>query len=55
MGAPLAPRRRFSLHTELVEKGAKIRKAPDVTFYGHTEIEVLDPDDHVIWFSEPPA
>lgn len=44
-----------ALHAELVERGAKIRKAPYVTFYGHTEIEVLDPDDHVICFSEPPA
>jgi uncharacterized glyoxalase superfamily protein PhnB len=42
-----------ALHAELVEWGAKIRKAPDVTIYGHSETEVVDPDDHVICFSEP--
>jgi uncharacterized glyoxalase superfamily protein PhnB len=42
-----------ALHAELVERGAKIRKAPYVTFYGHTETKVVDPDDHVICLSEP--
>jgi len=44
-----------ALHAEFAERGAKIRAGPHVTFYGHTEIEVADPDDHVICFSEPPA
>jgi len=44
-----------ALHAELEAKGAKIRKAPHVTFYGHAVIEVVDPDGYVICFSEPPA
>jgi len=44
-----------ALHTELEAQGAKIRKAPHVSFYGHVEIEVVDPDGYVICFSEPPA
>jgi uncharacterized glyoxalase superfamily protein PhnB len=44
-----------ALHAELEANGAKIRKAPSVTFYGHTEIEVVEPDGYVICFSEPSA
>jgi len=42
------------LHEELVSRGARIRRAPHETSYGHLEIEATDPDGHVICFSQPP-
>lgn len=41
-----------SLHQELSKAGADIRKEPYLTFYGRVEIEVRDPDGHVLCFSQ---
>jgi uncharacterized glyoxalase superfamily protein PhnB len=41
------------LHEELRARGAQIRREPYETFYGHLELEVADPDGHVLCFGQP--
>ena len=43
-----------ALHARVEVAGARVRKAPYVTFYGHTEFEVVDPDGYVLCFSQAP-
>jgi len=41
-----------SLHADFVARGATIVKPPTATFYGAREIEVADPDGHVLCFGQ---
>jgi len=41
------------LQQELQDRGARIRRESYETFYGHVELEALDPDGHVLCFSQP--
>jgi len=41
------------LHRELQDRGTRIRRGPRETFYGHIELEAIDPDGHVLCFSQP--
>jgi len=41
-----------SLHDELGLRGATILKPPTVAIYGNREIEVADPDGHVLCFGQ---
>jgi len=40
------------LNEEFRRSGAEIRRAPYETFYGHIELEAVDPDGHVLCFSQ---
>lgn len=44
-----------ALFDELRERGAEIRREPYETFYGHVELQVADPDGHVLCFSQAPG
>src|SRR4030095_6273438 len=43
------------LHAQLAAAGARVRRTPYETFYGHTEFEVVDPDGYVLCFSQAPS
>lgn len=41
------------LNEEFKRRGAQIRREPYETFYGRIEVEAVDPDGHVLCFSQP--
>ncbi len=42
----------YSLHSELSRLGAIVSGPPESTFYGTTEFQAKDPDDHTLCFCQ---